>query len=352
MNKKVRASARVGIRDVAAAAGVSPTTVSHALSGARAINSATRERVLEIAEKMGYSPDLRARGMRSSRTFTIGLLSDTIAVTPYAGQLISGAQDAAAEHQSVVLALDSTGDPQRELLGIRTLKDHRVDGLIYARMWHQEVQIPAELTDVHVVVANASSANSDYSSVVPDERRIGVDATNHLISFGHRKIGFATVATQVPAAIGRERGFREALADAGIAVNESWIAARSSGAKGGREAGRALLDREDRPTAIFCFNDEMAMGVYQVAADLGLSIPDDLSIIGVDDLQLITQALQPTLTTVALPHYEMGHWAVSQLFAELSGNRAANDSEMLRCQLVQRDSVAVPKELKSTRSRP
>lgn len=344
MNKKVRASARVGIRDVAAAAGVSPTTVSHALSGARAINPETRTRVLATAEKLGYSPDLRARGMRSSRTFTVGLLSDTIAVTPYAGQLISGAQDAAALHQSVVLALDSTGDKQRELLGIRTLMDHRVDGLIYARMWHQEVQIPPELTGVPVVVANASSTNTGHSSVVPDEHRIGVDATNHLISFGHKKIGFATVATRVPAALGRERGFRQALADASIDVNESWIAAKSTGAKGGREAGRALLEREDRPTAIFCFNDEMAMGVYQVAADLGLSIPDDLSVIGVDDLQLITQALLPTLSTVALPHYEMGHWAVSQLFAEISGDRTANDSELLRCQLVQRDSVAVPTE--------
>lgn len=342
MNNKLGSSARVGIRDVAAAAGVSLTTVSHALSGARAIKPETRERVLEIAERLGYSPDLRARGMRSSRTFTIGLLSDTIAVTPYAGRLISGAQDAAAEHQSVVLAIDSTGDAQRELTGIRTLMDHRVDGLVYAKMWHQQIQVPQELAGARVVVANATDADSNYSSVVPDERQIGIDATNHLISFGHQQIGFITVSLSVPAAIGREQGYRNALKDAGIAVNESWICAASNGAKGGREAGGDLLDREDRPTAIFCFNDEMAMGVYQAAAGLGIRIPEDLSVIGVDDLQLITKALVPTLSTVALPHYQMGHWAVSQLFAETKDNPESKTSKQLRCELVSRESVAAP----------
>jgi len=343
MDKKLGKSARVGIRDVAAAAGVSPTTVSHALSGARAINAETRIRVLDVAQKLGYSPDLRARGLRSSRTFTVGLLSDTIAVTPYAGLIISGAQDAAAEHQSVVLALDSTGDPQRELLGIRTLVDHRVDGLVYARMSHQSVTVPKELDGIPVVLANASSAELEYSSVVPDEQQIGVDATVHLLGYGHLKIGFATVTDDVPAAAGRERGYRTALEAAGIPVKEEWISAKSGDAQGGRAAGREILGRKDRPTAIFCFNDEMAMGVYQAANDLGLSIPDDLSVIGVDDLQLITQALVPNLTTIALPHYQMGHWAVSQLFAQATAKSDVRTAELLRCQLVQRDSVSAPK---------
>jgi len=343
MDKKLGKSARVGIRDVAAAAGVSPTTVSHALSGARAINPETRVRVLEVAQKLGYSPDLLARGLRSSRTFTVGLLSDTIAVTPYAGLIISGAQDAAAEHQSVVLALDSTGDAQRELLGIRTLLDHRVDGLVYARMSHQSVSVPPELDGIPVVLANASSADLRFSSVVPNEKQIGLDATGHLLSFGHKRVGFSTVTENVPAAAGRQLGYRAAMKAAGLEVNESWISASTGDAKGGREAGRAILDRDDRPTAIFCFNDEMAMGVYQAANDLGLSIPDELSVIGVDDLQLITQALVPNLTTIALPHYQMGHWAVSQLFIQAEVKTDALKAEQLHCQLIQRESVAVPK---------
>ncbi|MGP9033991.1 LacI family DNA-binding transcriptional regulator [Glutamicibacter mysorens] len=343
MDKKLGKSARVGIRDVAAAVGVSPTTVSHALSGARAINPATRARVLEVAKELGYSPDLRARGLRSSRTFTVGLLSDAIAVTPYAGLIISGAQDAAAEHQSVVLALDSTGDPQRELLGIRTLLDHRVDGLVYARMSHQSVNVPTELDEIPVVLANASSPDLKFSSVVPDEKQIGLDATGHLLSFGHERVGFATVNENVPSALGREEGYRSAMRAAGIAVNEAWVCAETGDAAGGRKAGRFILDREDRPTAIFCFNDEIAMGVYQAANDLGLRIPEDLSVIGVDDLQLITQALVPTLSTIALPHYQMGHWAVSQLFTQATALNGARIVEKLRCHLVQRESVKAPR---------
>lgn len=342
MDKKLGATPRVGIRDVAAAAGVSPTTVSHALSGARAINAETRARVLDAAERLGYSPDPRARGLRSARTYMIGLLSDTIAVTPYAGLMISGAQDAAAEHQSVVVAFDSHEIAEREQLGIRTLMNHRVDGVIYARMYHQEVTVPQELDCAPVVLANASTSDPRFSSIVPDEVGIGLDATRHLTSFGHRRIGFTTVPESVPAALDRERGYRQGLKEAGITVDESLILATRGDAQGGRDAARLLLDRPNRPTAIFCFNDEAAMGVYQAARELGLSIPHDVSIVGVDDLQLISRALVPMLTTIALPHYEMGRWAVSQLFAHVGDDQTDAIQKQLPCTLIQRDSVAPP----------
>lgn len=342
MDNNVGATARVGIRDVAAAAGVSPTTVSHALSGARAINADTRARVLDAAERLGYSPDPRARGLRSARTYTIGLLSDTIAVTPYAGLMISGAQDAAAENQSVLMVLDSHAITEREQRGIRTLRNHRVDGVVYARMYHQEVIVPPELDSVSVVLANASTSDPRFSSIVPDDVGIGLDATRHLTSFGHRRIGFTTVPESVPASWGRERGYRQGLKEAGITVDESLIVATSGDAAGGRAAARLLLDRPNRPTAIFCFNDEAAMGVYQAARDLGLSIPHDVSIVGVDDLQLISRALMPMLTTIALPHYEMGRWAVSQLFEHVGDGQAVAIQKQLACTLIQRDSVAPP----------
>lgn len=340
MDNNAAATARVGIRDVAAAAGVSPTTVSHALSGARAINADTRARVLDAAERLGYFPDPRARGLRSARTYTIGLLSDTIAVTPYAGLMLSGAQDAALEHQSVLMILDSHAVAEQEQMGIRTLRNHRVDGVVYARMYHQEVIVPRELDGVPVVLANASSSDPRFSSIVPDDVGIGLDATRHLTSFGHRRIGFTTVPESVPASWGRERGYRQGLKEAGITVDESLIVATSGDAAGGRAAARLLLDRPNRPTAIFCFNDEAAMGVYQAAQGLGLSIPHDVSIVGVDDLQLISRALMPMLSTIALPHYEMGRWAVSQLFAH--GGQADAIQKQLPCALIQRDSVAPP----------
>lgn len=333
----------MGIRDVAAAAGVSPTTVSHALSGARAINAETRARVLDAAQRLGYSPDPRARGLRSARSYTIGLLSDNIATTPYAGLLISGAQDAAAEHQSVVLALDSNGIAEREQRGISTLKNYRVDGIVYARMYHQQVSVPTELDGAHIVLADASSLDLSYSSVVPNEVGIGTDAIKHLTSVGHRRIGFVNLSESAPAVMGREQGYRQGMQDAGIPVDESLIVATTAGVQGGREAARKLLDRPNRPSAIFCFNDEAAMGVYQTAHEMGLAIPNDLSIIGVDNLELVSRALVPMLTTIALPHYEMGHWAVSRLFEPQEMASADRIHRQLPCELIQRDSVARPR---------
>ncbi|RXZ44353.1 substrate-binding domain-containing protein, partial [Agromyces binzhouensis] len=140
-------------------------------------------------------------------------------------------------------------------------------------------------------------------------------------------------------------GFERALARAGLDPTAALVAEGTSDAAGGRVAARRLLDRPpgDRPTAVFCFNDQMAMGVYQVAAALGLDIPGDLSVIGVDDLDLVAEALDPGLTTVALPHREMGRWGMTTLLG-LIDEREVPGSEplLLRCELVERGSVGPP----------
>lgn len=333
---------RVGIRDVAAAAGVSPTTVSHALSGARTINVATRERVLREAARLGYVADPRARGLRGGRTFMIGMITDEIASSPHAGQIVSGAQDAATARDSVVVVLESDGIAEREQAQIRVLQRHRVDGFVYARVFHQAVNVPQLLHGTHVVLADASATDPRYSSVVPDELAIGIDATTHLLEYGHRRIGFTTIRDPLPAAVGRERGYRAALERAGIAIDETLISRTSADTEGGRRAAEELLDRADRPTAVFCFNDEVAMGVYQVAAALDLRVPRDLSVVGVDDLQLIAASLLPPLTTVALPHYEMGRWAVERLHDLVYGSGSEPAQTALRGRLVTRGSVAPP----------
>lgn len=332
---------RIGIRDVAAAVGVSPTTVSHAFSGARALNPDTRARVIETAERLGYLPDVRARSLRGSRTYTLGFLSDVIASTPHAGRIVSGAQAAAAEHDSVLVVLDSDGMADRERRQIRTLLTHRVDGFIYARMFHRSVVVPDELRDQNVVLADATSDDPSLSSVVPDEHGIGLTATRHLIAAGHRRIALATIGGDVPAAHGREDGYRAALAEAGLAADERLVVRASGDPAGGYEAGVALLARTPRPTAVFCFNDEMAMGVYQAAAAAGISIPHELSVVGVDDLRIISAGLRPSLTTIALPHAEMGHWAASRLLAAVEGDTEPVQAR-LECALVERGSVAPP----------
>jgi LacI family transcriptional regulator len=180
--------------------------------------------------------------------------------------------------------------------------------------------------------------------VVPDEVAGGRTATEELTTSGHRRIGFVTNVDDVPATSGRLQGYREALAAAGLDFDPALVVSDESESWGGYRAARALLTRDDRPSALFCYNDRMAMGAYRAAAELGLRIPDDLSIVGFDDQELITRGLYPELTSVALPHFDMGYWAGETLAALLDEAPAARPTTPTRltmpCPLVRRSSVA------------
>ena len=347
------AAPRPSIRAVAAAAGVSPTTVSHALSGTRAVRAETRERVIRAAAELGYTPNRVARGLRLQRTGVIGLASDRIATTPFAGRIVQGAQDAARDRGAVLMVVDSEGDADLEARQLRVLLDHRVDGILLARMFHQEVAQPSALGDTPVVLVDGVPADDwRVPAVAPDEHAIASTAVAHLLAAGHRRIAFATTTDGAPATRGREEGFRAALDDAGIGGGRALVERGTSDAVGGRAAGRRLLDRPDaeRPTAVFCFNDQMAMGVYQAASALGLEVPRDCSVVGVDDLDIVAGALEPALTTIALPHRDMGRWGVTTLLDLIDGGARAAGREpdataplFLRCELVERGSVAPPR---------
>lgn len=338
---------RVGIRAVARAAGVSPTTVSHAFSGTRAVRADTRDRVLQAAAALGYTPDRVAQGMRRGRTGVVGFASDRIATTPFAGRIIQGAQEVAREHDVLLMVADSEGDPDLEARQLRALTAQRVDGILIARMFHQVVGRSGIPGGVPIVLVDAAPEPGwDVRAVVPDERGIASTAVRRLLSAGHRRIALANTVDDAPARAGREAGFREELAAAGLRVPQTAIVRATSDAEGGRTAGRALLDRprHDRPTAIFCFNDQMAMGVFQAAAALGLDVPSDLSVIGVDDLELISGGLVPGLTTVALPHREMGRWGMRAVLDLVDDADATGEPALVRlaCELVERGSVASP----------
>lgn len=338
---------RAGIRSVARAAGVSPTTVSHAFSGTRAVRAETRDRVLHAAAALGYTPDRVAQGMRRGRTGVVGFASDRIATTPFAGRIIQGAQEVARDHDVLLMVVDSEGDAELEARQLRALAAQRVDGILVARMFHQVVERPHVPGDVPLVLVDAAPEPGwQVPAVVPDERGIASTAVRRLLAAGHRRIALASTLADAPARAGREAGFREELAAAGLGVPRSAITRATSDAEGGRTAGRALLDRplHERPTAIFCFNDQMAMGAFQAAAALGLDVPSDLSVIGVDDLELIAAGLVPGLTTIALPHREMGRWGMRSLLAGLDGTDDALEPTLVRltCDLVERGSVASP----------
>jgi LacI family transcriptional regulator len=338
---------RVGIREVAAAAGVSVTTVSHVLNDTpnTQVRAETRDRVIKTAKDLGYRPSRLARGLRTRRTQTLGLVGDSIATTPYAGQMIRGAQQAAQERGRSIVLFNTEADPTEEDRDLRTLLGYEVEGIIYATMYHRVVSIPSILEDVPMVLLDAESSDTDAPSVVPDEERGGRTATEELLANGHRRIGFITNVDDIPATSGRMAGYREALRVAGVEFDPDLVVADESETWGGYAAACRLLKRPDRPSALFCFNDRMAMGAYRAAAELGVRIPDDLSIVGFDDQQLITRGLFPELTSVALPHYQMGYWSAATLCDLLDEETSEGQQPsplLMECPLVRRDSVQPP----------
>ena len=348
----VVAERRVGIRDVAAEAGVSVTTVSHVLNNveyARASDD-TRQRVRAAAARLGYGPNRLARGLRTQRSEMIGVLSEQIATTPHAGRIILGAQDAARRHGLTLLIINTEADQVDH--DAEAVLRQQVDGVLLATMYHREIDVPERLAGVATVLIDATDSAGRLPCVVPDERAGAVAAVRELTRHGHRTIGFLTNVDKVPATTERLVGYRATLAEVGIKFDPSLVVARVSETTGGYEAARVLLSRKDRPTALFCYNDRMAMGAYRAAAELGIRIPDDLSIVGFDNQAIIAEGLYPALTTVALPHYEMGEWALEALVRVL---QAAGDPSgrgdgtgqlapvLLECPLIVRESVTPPR---------
>ncbi|GAB3282651.1 LacI family DNA-binding transcriptional regulator [Microbacterium lacusdiani] len=337
--------ARVRISDVAAAAGVSVTTVSLVMNDVEArIPEETRHRVREAARAVGYEPSSVARGLRTQRTRTVGLISDQIATTPFAGRMLAGAQDVAREHGHLVFLVDTGGDASIESEAVRALAAQQVDAMIYACMWHRVVDAPQGLPAKTVFLDCRPSAGG-HRSVVPDDRAGGAAAVRELVEAGHRRIAYIDTddATTPIASSLRYEGYVEVLEQAGIPVDPALRVRAQTSAHGGRAAAEALLDLppDQRPTGIFCFNDRIAAGVYIAAHRRGLDIPRDLSVVGYDDQQLIAAEQDPPLTTVALPHYAMGRWAMEVAL----GVRAEGDvdaTHLMECPVIRRDSVGPP----------
>lgn len=345
------------IRDVAALAGVAASTVSVVLNdtaGAR-VKGSTRERVRAAAEQLGYRPNSVARSLRTQRSQTIAFISDVIATTPYAGQLIQGAQEAAWDEGYLLMLVNTGGDEVLENHAIGALRRQQVDGALYSTMYHRKVQIPELLAGVPVVLLDARPVDGDYSFVVPDEFGGAQTAIEEIISHGHERIAFVLDEREGPAASGRLAGYRETLAAHQLRAEPHWVVRATSNSAGGEYAAGRLLDGPDPPTAIFAFNDQMAIGVYRAAATRSLRIPDDLSVVGFDDLFVISAELSPGLTTMALPHYEMGWEAARLLIVAIEGRGDSDEPAgedaaggeprgevRLPCPLVQRGSVGPP----------
>lgn len=331
MNKRPR------LTEIAQKAGVSQATVSLVLNevpNAR-IAAATRERVQAIAAEMGYT---RKAALQRGGAPVIGLLIDEVVTTPFAPPFIEGARLEAASQGALLLACCTGGDPAVEAATIETLRATRLQGLIYASLVTRTVKPPEGIEGIPTVLLNCHAARSALPSVVPGDVTGGFAATMALVRAGHRRIAHIAGESWGEAARDRETGWRRALASADLPADPVLLAGPAWTAISGREAALRLLDMDDPPTAIFCFNDRVALGVYEAAAERGLRIPDDLSVVGFDNDE-IAATLLPPLTTLVLPHDEMARWAVDRLLAPQG---SAPLRMKIDCELVERASVSRP----------
>lgn len=333
---------RTSMQDVADAAGVSRTTVSFVINKVPNANipKETQDRVWTAVETLGYRPNWMARGLRSQRTHTIGFISDVVATTPHATHMIQGAQDLAWEHETLLMLINVGDDQDLKMAAVNMLLERQVEGIIYATMFHRQAHPPEIIKEVPTVLLDCYVKDGSLPSVVPDETPAAHTAVSTIINKGHTRIGYLQNLDPVDAAKLRLIGYKQALTDHNLPVDENLITAVTD--KNGYDGAMTLLRQPDRPTALFCFNDHMAMGAYDAIRNLGLKIPDDVAVVGFDNQELIAPSLYPALTTMELPHYNMGCWAVEQLFNLINNPDAQPQTAVqhkMHCPLIERSSV-------------
>jgi len=329
--------------DIGAMAGVSQATVSLVLNGVpqARVSAATRDRVIAAAEALGYRMGPRHAPPQEGPSL-VGLLLDEVSTTPFATPLIEGARDEAAQQGVLVATFCTRGDPELEQAALDFLLRNRARGVIYASLVTREAVPPERLRELPAVLLNCFDPERRYPSVVPGDLAGGYAATDALVRAGHRRIAHLAGEDWLEASRAREAGYRQALATADIPVDPELVQRGGWTVSGGRELTLRLLDDPDPPTAIFCFNDRMAMGAYDAVHSRGLRVPEDVSVVGFDDEELAAY-LSPPLTTVVLPHDEMARWAVAALLDTDEARRAWPRPLKIECPLVPRGSVARPR---------
>ncbi len=342
--KSLQNAERITLADIARLADVGRGTVSRVLNDHPAVSAATRARVQAVIEQLNYSPNYSARQMRTASSNLIGFVADEVITTPYAVDMIAGAQDALRDVGKILLVVNAGYDSEDTRSSVRALLERRVEGIIYAAMFHRSVVLPAGLDHERTVLANCFVADRSLPSVVPDEFAGGYNATRHLLQKGHRRIAFINLGQPRPprlapvaAAEGRLRGYRHALEEYSVPFDDALLCYTDQSPASNYAWTRHMMRLPDPPTAVFCGNDRAAMGCYSALAALGLRIPNDIAVVGFDNHLLIAEALEPALTTMQLPHYEMGKWAVDYLLADPPPGPPVQ--HQIECSLVERLSA-------------
>lgn len=329
---------RVTMQQVAAEAGVSVSTVSKVINGRYGVATVTSDHVNAVIDRLGYEASLVARSLRNTRTNVIGLLVADF--EPFSTEVLKGAADAIRGTGYELVAYSASGRFDEhvgwERRYLSRVMGTLVDGAVLVTPTVTEVQHTGP-----IVAVDPHTGRSSLPTVTSDNLQGGRLAVDHLLELGHRRIGMVTGRPDLSSAELREQGYRDAHAAAGVPVDEALLRLGAYDPEQAREASRALLDMQDPPTAIFAANDISAMATLEVAAELGIDVPGQLSVVGFDNIPESALA-QPPLTTVQQPMRRLGHDAIEMLIRLIDGRELEDTHVTLETTLVRRASSAAP----------
>jgi DNA-binding LacI/PurR family transcriptional regulator len=327
----------VTLRDIARATGVSVNTVSRALTGKSDINAATKLRVLAAAVRLGYQPNLPARSLVLGRTHSIGLVV-TDCTNAFYAMLIRAVEDVAYSNGYSLLLATSNEAAEREAAALQMLRERRIDGLLLSPVAvdapHLELVRKGNLP---CVLLTRRPADHDGMFVGTDNARAAAVAVRHLLELGHRRIAHVTLANGSISAQTRIQAYRRELKRAGIPADHRVEVPAPQTIAGGRAAARLLLEETPRPTAVFAYNDQQAVGIMLGLRDAGIEVPAEMSVLGFDGIDL-GEVVDPPLTTMAQQIDQIGRLGAQMLIEALAGQNDVRQL-VLPATLIERGST-------------
>ncbi len=331
---------KVTLKTIAQEAGLSITTVSRALAGYDDVNEATRQRVIAIAKRLGYQPNLAARHLRSKQTHTIGMVIPLTSYysDPFFMELLSGVGRQAAEYgYDLLLSAQQPGEEELNAYR-RMVASSRIDGVIVARVWKDDPRIAFLKEAQHPFVAFGRSNDGNYPHIDVDGLSGMLQLMRHLIERGHRRIALILSPANLVFTAVRYQGYAQGLAEAGLPLRQNYLVEADLSQEGGCAAAHRLLALPDPPTAIVACNDTMAIGALEAARARGLKVGCDIAVAGFDDIPLAAHT-DPPLTTVRQPIYEIGRRAFDMLIRVIRREPLPEPYVLIRPKLIVREST-------------
>lgn len=332
----------MSIHEVARRARVSIATVSRTINGVPTVTPQLSRRVWKVVKELGYYPNTQARALVSGRSRIFGLIVSEI-TNPFFPEIVQGFEDVAVQHNYEILTTSTVHDPKRMALSVRRMIERRVEGVAIVTFGMEEElfddlksrQVPLVFIDVGPSLPRMSNIRIDYVHGIRQ-------AVQHLAAFRHREIAFVSGPLVLKTAVARQRAFLQAMEEVGLSVESKYQIEGNHTMEGGIAALRQLLTLPKPPTAVLCSNDMTAIGVMRQAYEEGIKIPDNLSVIGFDDIRL-AQFIIPPLTTVKMSQTEIARLAFHALLSEVQRKTVSRDGSeyVLRTSLVLRDSTAM-----------